>query len=287
MRAPRVSIGPWRSTIVIVAGAALVWLYVGVILLGVLQNVALLPVWVVLGSITVPASILVPLAHRAHSGGDYSSPYLLLTATAGGLLAIVVGGTIDALVRPAQPAGVLDDRMLLLAGFIEEACKLAVILLFGRKLRTKSMTDGLILGTAVGLGFAAFEDMGYAMEPFLNHSFSTTLLVQSAQEQLQRQIFTPFGHPLWSALLGAAVFAATQSGRFRFRWAIVFTYLGVAVAHGAWDGAAALGTSVLGQSGAVAADVLIGLITAVEIYILIRMLRASPRPDRRPSAPEM
>lgn len=273
MKVPRVSIGPWRSAIVIVASAVLVWLYVGVILLGFLQNVALLPVWIVIGSVTVPASILVPLAQRAQSSGGYSSTYLLLTATAGGLLAIVVGGTIDALVRPAQPAGILDDRVLLLAGFIEEACKLAVILLFGRRLKSKSMTDGLVLGTAVGLGFAAFEDMGYATEPFLNHSFSTMLLVQSAQEQLQRQIFTPFGHPLWSALLGAAVFTATQRGRFRFDWGIAFTYLGVAVAHGAWDGAAALGTSVLGQSGAAAADVLIGLITAVEIYILIRILR--------------
>jgi RsiW-degrading membrane proteinase PrsW (M82 family) len=261
-----------RVPIAAVACAALLWLYIGCVLLGVLHNVALLPVWLVLGSVTVPGAILLTMTAVERRRPILSGNFLLLAATGGGVVAIIVGGTIDSLIQPFTSGGLVDDHALLLAGFIEEGCKLLVVLILGRRLQAKTVIQGLMLGAAVGLGFAAFEDMGYAMAPFLNHSFTASLLAQSGQDQLVRQLFTPFGHPLWSALLGGAVFAASRDGRYEFRWRILLAYVGVATAHGAWDGAATLGTRVLGPSGAVAATVLVWTLTAGELFVLWRVL---------------
>lgn len=273
-----------RVPIAAVAGATVLWLYIGCVLLGVLHNVALLPVWLIIGSITIPGAILLTLIAAERRPAYLSGNFLLLAATGGGVVAIVVGGTIDSLIQPFTKQGLVDDHALLLAGFVEEACKLLVVLALGRRLHSKTITQGLMLGAAVGLGFAAFEDMGYAMAPFLNHSFTTTLLTQSGQEQLMRQLFTPFGHPLWSALLGGVAFAASRDGRYVFRWRILFAYVGVATAHGAWDGAATLGTRVLGPSGVFAATILVWALTAGELIVLWLMVHRH-RAHRAADAP--
>jgi protease PrsW len=272
----------WRLPVFATCVLLTLWLYVGTVLLGLLRNVALLPVWVVLGSVAVPSGILLLILRGRGQGHRTSSRtmvrtitpgYLLLAATAGGIVAIVIGGTLDALIQPTVPAGAIDDRVFLLVGFIEEAAKLGAVLTFGARLRTKSVREGLLLGAAVGLGFAAFEDMGYAMAPFLDHPFSSALLVHSGQIQLLRQLLTPLGHPLWSALLGAAVFASVRQGRYQLRPLAILAYLAVAVTHGAWDGAVVLGPRVLGNVGYVAAHCVVWCLTVVGIVVVFRILR--------------
>jgi RsiW-degrading membrane proteinase PrsW (M82 family) len=201
---------------------------------------------------------------------------LLLAATAGGIVSIVIGGSLDALIQPTVPASAINDRVFLLVGFVEEAAKLGVVLAFGARLSTKSVRDGLLLGASVGLGFATFEDMGYAMAPFLDHPFSSALLVRSGQIQLLRQLLTPFGHPLWSALLGTAVFASVRQGRYQLRPFAILAYVAVAVTHGAWDGAVVLGPRVLSNVGYVVAHCVVWSLTVVGIVVVFRIIR-NPR----------
>jgi RsiW-degrading membrane proteinase PrsW (M82 family) len=258
-----------------VVGAAfvLLWLYLGVVLLGLLRNVALLPVWVVVGSTAVSTILLMVVLAETGSGGQrLSRSELLLAAGVGGTLSIVFGGTIDALVQPTVAAGAVDDRALLLSGFVEEACKLAVVYLFVRRRVRPTIIDGLLLGAAVGLGFAAFESMGYAVSPFLDHQFGWPTLVQSGRIQVTRALFEPFGHPLWSALLGAAVVSSSR-GRLPRAARVTLAYLGVAIAHGAWDGAAVLGERVLGAIGVAVANAGVGIVTAVEMIVLVGIVR--------------
>jgi RsiW-degrading membrane proteinase PrsW (M82 family) len=255
------------------AALVILWLYVGLVLLGVLHNVALLPVWVVLGSSAVAVVILLYLITTAENWGlRRIRADLLLAATVGGVLAIVLGGTIDALIQPTSATGALDDRALLLSGFIEEACKLAVVFLFVRRRADRSPLDGFLLGAAVGLGFATFENMGYAVTPFIDHQFGVATLLQSAAVQGQRALFEPFGHPLWSALLGSVIVVAPHRRHPILR--IALAYVGVAVAHGSWDGAAVLGERVLGSSGLAIANTGVWLLTIAEVVTLAVMIRA-------------
>ncbi len=47
-------------------------------------------------------------------------------------------------------------------GLIEEAVKLAALWLLARRLARYTVRDGIVLGAAVGFGFAALESTGYA-----------------------------------------------------------------------------------------------------------------------------
>ena len=56
---------------------------------------------------------------------------------------------------------------VLKVGFIEEFAKILGVLLITRNLRRDFEMDGLILGTAVGMGFAALESSVCAFTAFL------------------------------------------------------------------------------------------------------------------------
>ena len=264
----------WRVALLVWTICTMLWLYIGGVLLLILRDIALLPVWILVGSVATPGAILIALS--ASSRRRRLDPgFLLLAATAGGVLAIVIGGTVDALLQPLGRTPVAGHSIFLLTGFAEELAKLAVVLALGARLHDKSVKQGLLLGAAVGLGFAAFEDMGYAMAPFLDQAFTSSVLLQSGMEQVSRQLLTPFGHPLWSALLAAAVFSGARGGRFRLRLLGVAAFFGIAAAHSAWDAAITLGPQTLGLDGAIAAHAALWAITLVELVVLWMLVKRS------------
>jgi protease PrsW len=54
--------------------------------------------------------------------------------------------------------------------------------------------------------------------------------------ELIRGVLAPFGHGMWSAILGGAIFsAAARRGLLRLSWGVFGTYLAVSVLHGAFD----------------------------------------------------
>jgi RsiW-degrading membrane proteinase PrsW (M82 family) len=90
-------------------------------------------------------------------------------------------------------------------GLIEEAVKLAALALLTRHLLHKSARDGLVLGASVGFGFAAFESAGYALTAMITaHGLSLMDLVST---ELLRGLLAPFGHGLWTAILGGVLFS--------------------------------------------------------------------------------
>ena len=97
------------------------------------------------------------------------------------------------------------------------------------------MRDGIVLGAAVGFGFAAFETAGYAFNAALSlGGLSLTNLVET---ELLRGILTPVGHGLWTAILGGVLFrAASRHGRLRITGAVVAWYVVISLLHGLWDG---------------------------------------------------
>jgi len=117
------------------------------------------------------------------------------------------------------------------------------------------MRDGIVLGAAVGFGFAAFESAGYAFNALFTTSGPS--LLNLVETEVLRGILAPVGHGLWTAILGGALFAAAaRRGRLRLTGAVAGWYLLVAALHGLWDGSQQLavwltllltGTPVPGQ----------------------------------------
>jgi len=94
-----------------------------------------------------------------------------------------------------------------------------------------------LVGGAVGLGFSVIENLGYLQEAFARGQENGSGFGMFLTTAIGRELTGPFLHPVFSALLGAAVFAAARNGRFRLTLGVVLAYLGVAAAHGLFNGA--------------------------------------------------
>ena len=62
-------------------------------------------------------------------------------------------------------------------GLIEEAVKLATLWVLARRLSRYTVRDGMVLGAAVGFGFAALQSAGYAFTAFSSSSGLSLLTV--------------------------------------------------------------------------------------------------------------
>src|SRR5581483_3312830 len=119
-------------------------------------------------------------------------------------------------------------------GLIEEGAKLLVpiaVLIFTRYRRNPA--DGLLIGVAVGMGFAVLETLGYGFVTLLasggNLSDAEGLL-------LLRGILSPAGHAAWTGLAAAALWwAHTQRWRPRGLAAVIGTFVLVVIFHTFWD----------------------------------------------------
>jgi protease PrsW len=149
----------------------------------------------------------------------------------GGVLG-VLGATILEVALLKQPSGF----SFLGVGLIEEAVKLAALWLLARRLPRYTARDGMVLGAAVGFGFAALESAGYAFTALFGSNGLSLLNV--VETEVLRGILTPFGHGLWTAILGGAMFATaarSRRGRPRLRASLVGWYLLMALLHALWD----------------------------------------------------
>jgi len=95
--------------------------------------------------------------------------------------------------------GELDYSTAILVGVIEEVGKLAVIAYFLKGKKEKYILNGLLLGAAVGAGFAVFETAGYAF-------FSLSGGYEAMMGTIYLRGFLAFGgHIAWAAIIGAAL----------------------------------------------------------------------------------
>ena len=119
-------------------------------------------------------------------------------------------------------------------GLIEESTKVIVLIAVARSLPVHDPREGMILGATVGAGFAAFETSGYALKAFLENADDHGVLNVVATEAV-RAVSAPFGHIMWTAILGGALFAAWAGGRPHLTRRVGLTFLGVVTLHAMWD----------------------------------------------------
>ena len=193
-------------------------------------NTNLVPTVILLGSFLVPVAFATYAFGRADQ--VVTTQRIFAAFVSGGVLGVLGASVLEAafLTRPAV-------FTYLGVGLVEEAVKLAALWLLARRLPRYSMRDGIVLGAAVGLGFAALESAGYAFNALFTQDGGLSL-VNLVETEVLRGLLTPVGHGLWTAILGGVLFAtAAEGGRLRLSGALVGWYVVVAGLHALWDAA--------------------------------------------------
>jgi RsiW-degrading membrane proteinase PrsW (M82 family) len=194
-------------------------------------NVIVLPTVVLVGSFLVPVTGVI--WYLDHDPSPALSPRRVLAAfILAGAIGVLAASMLEFwVVFGPGPLGNLK------VGLIEELVKGLAIVIFAWGLHSFTRRDGMVLGAAVGFGFAALESSGYALASLfvvqgqhLYLSFSSVIVTE-----LIRGVLAPFGHGLWSAILGGAIFHAARGGRLRMTWGVLVAFLGVSLLHAAFD----------------------------------------------------
>jgi RsiW-degrading membrane proteinase PrsW (M82 family) len=196
------------------------------------RNPTLIPAVILLGSFLIPVTFVATAFRRADA--VLTAQRIFTAFVYGGLLGVLGASLLEAaFLRHASILGFAG------VGLIEEAVKLAALWIVARRLPRYTARDGMVLGAAVGFGFAAFESAGYAF----NALFTTSglSLLSLVETEVLRGILAPLGHGLWTAILGGALFAlAARRGRLHLGRALLPWYALVALLHFLWDAASGI-----------------------------------------------
>jgi RsiW-degrading membrane proteinase PrsW (M82 family) len=195
------------------------------------RNVILLPTIVLLGSFLVPVTAVV--WYLDHDPSPALSPRRILAAfIIAGVLGVLGASLLEYWLVPGGNLGPF------VVGLIEELVKGLFIVVVALGIRPFHIRDGMVLGATVGFGFAALESSGYALVSLFVVQGGTLYLSLTSVvvTELIRGVLAPFGHGMWSAILGAAIFGtAARHGGLRLSWTVIVAYLGVSALHGAFD----------------------------------------------------
>ncbi|GAA3228928.1 PrsW family intramembrane metalloprotease [Actinocorallia longicatena] len=226
---------PGRSWLLVLSIGLGLWVASVVVYL-LTGNINQIPTITQLGSFVVPITYVV----WAYENGrrDETTLTLIFRAfVAGGVL-----GTLAASLLETYLLNTLSPWLYVGVGFIEEGTKILALMLVARNLRYRTPRDGMVLGSAVGFGFAAFESSGYALSAFLSDDGSN--LRAMVETEILRGLVAPLGHGLWTGILGGLLFYASQPSRYRLRLEFWLSFVAVSLLHALWDAMPAIGNSL-------------------------------------------
>jgi RsiW-degrading membrane proteinase PrsW (M82 family) len=232
----------------------------GLLILVLTQNTIIFPNIMLVGSLLVPVTYVTFFYEHRHLS-SVKVPATALAFLYGGVLGTLAASLLEPLFIRR-----LDFQTAFVIGLIEEFVKIWGVLLIARRMRHDSELDGIILGAAAGMGFAALESMGYAFNAFLRSGGSLSATVGVT---LLRGVTSPVGHGTWTAILAAVLFRESRARRFHFNASVLGAYLTAVILHGLWDGVPSL-LSKLVVSGL---DVLLAQIAVGAAGLVILWLR--------------
>ncbi len=161
------------------------------------DNPLMLPGIMFIGTFAMPLSVLI-FFMEMNTPRNISIFRIISAVFAGGIASLLV--TLFLFERLSLLSDILGASS---AGIIEESAKLAVvILLFGRDDAFRWGQNGMLLGAAIGCGFAAFESAGYAFNLLVESDYS---LAAFSQNIIMRAVHAPFTHIVWTANAAAAL----------------------------------------------------------------------------------
>ena len=215
---------PWLLVLIggAVLWAALTWATIQT------GNLNLLPSVIVLGAFLGPVAFVAWVYDRA---GEVPLPTLLICFITGGALGVTGASLLE--YRTMIDLGALPTVAV---GLAEESCKLIVPLAIFLTGRYRREADGLLIGVASGMGFAAFETMGYGLTALL---VSQGRIDEVVKLLFVRGVLAPAGHAAWTGLMCATLWHARLRPGVRSAAVVVGAFLTVVTLHALWDAATA------------------------------------------------
>ena len=159
------------------------------------------------------------------------------------LKALFIGGAMSLIVTSALPSfwflGLSETSDALAAGVGEEIAKMLVVYWILKRNRAYPyILNGVLVGAAVGAGFAIFETAGYAMSGLLGGN-NEWLGRDSMLILALRNVLAPGGHVVWAAMSGAGMLLAMRreplSPAVFGRWRFWLSFTIPVVLHVLWD----------------------------------------------------
>lgn len=138
-----------------------------------------------------------------------------------------------------SPYGI-DPLTALTIGIVEETGKLIIVIWFIKKMNTRFILNGLLIGAVIGAGFAAFESAGYVLSTL----DSSTLYQLVRSNDFLYVILLRAGesigtHAIWTGIAGAAVVRIKQAQPFQsqllFHAPFIRLFSVPIVLHALWD----------------------------------------------------
>lgn len=194
------------------------------------SNANAVPGMIIMGSFMVPVSLLFMMfeLNAPKNISFYSTIQVFLI---GGCASLVVTLALFSI----WEVGELDYEGAIAVGIIEEIGKFAVVAWFiGHWKDKKYILNGILIGAAVGAGFAAFESAGYAYR--YGSYFGLSAMVEVI---LNRAVLAPGGHVAWAAIEGAALMLAKgaeplNARHFQSRSFLQLAFIPI-ILHALWD----------------------------------------------------
>jgi RsiW-degrading membrane proteinase PrsW (M82 family) len=170
-------------------------------------NRNLIPGLILTGSFAVPMSTLV-LFFECNVRRNVAMYQVMRLLLVGGVLALLL----SLFMYRIGDAFSIQWLGTSIAGLVEEPAKLLTLLLVINNPRFRYILNGLLLGAAVGTGFAAFESAGYAFRAGLE---SGSMAMRDVI--LMRGLLAPFTHCVWTAMTAGALWRVKRDAPFAWR----------------------------------------------------------------------
>jgi protease PrsW len=233
-------------------------------------NTLFLPAVILLGSTVVPVTFVTYfygqerlIDKNIHGGSPLKTA--ALNFFAGGFIGVVVASILE-----YGTLSQLNASGLFFVALIEEAAKMIfpVIIFISARTHFRSEADGLLFGTAAGMGFAALETMGYGVVALVQSRGSIGTLEEVL---LVRGLLSPVGHAAWTALICAALWHSREQGKKALNISVVGAYCIAVILHFAWDVSSLANIFIV----SLLAYVVIG---SISLALLVRRMREARKP---------
>ncbi len=194
-------------------------------------SITVIPGMMVIGSIIVPFSVMIFFfeANVPQNISIFKTVQVFFIGGCASLLSTFIIYTI-------VPGGTCGFFGAFMIGIIEEFGKMLIVAWYISKMRDcQYILNGMLIGSAVGAGFAAFESAGYAFNVLMNYG-SINAMVDNINT---RAILAPGGHVAWAAVTGGAIMIALSGKKFSWdfvkdkRFLRLFAIM--ILLHGTWD----------------------------------------------------
>lgn len=199
------------------------------------HNTNVIPDIIFIGSCIMPITVLIFL-FEINAPRNISLITVLKVFFVGGSASLVV----TLILFTLFPTGELNYIGALLVGIIEEAGKAVIVAIaIARTKKCKYIFNGLLIGGAVGAGFAVFESAGYAFNIYLRSFGYENAYSNMIRNVYLRGILSPGGHVAWAAITGAGIMIALAGKEFSKEFVsdkrFIALFLMSVIMHAIWD----------------------------------------------------